>query len=344
MTRLLVIPMFVLAVALASPAGPAQEKKLEPVRPGGGAGANAQEEKKAPDEAGARLEALQKKLRELQREQRRLQQAIERLRGASGEEPPAPRRPDRLQPFSRPLPTPFPFDDRFRGLEDQLKQLEEHFRQSFPNLQAMPGAGSMASGTSVSIRQTDQGVRVEVKKQDANGKESVEVYEAESPEAFAKKYPEVARNYGLSFGGDGTFTFNVLPRIGTRGDARSLRRAFPDLDPGTLLGRMMPEARDRLGVLVETLDAGRAEELGLDIEQGLVVREVQPDTLAERLGLDRGDVLLTINGKAIRDVPDVQRVLRRAHDNDTVTVEVFRPGKGKVKLDARKTPGLRKIL
>ncbi|MBN2492251.1 MAG: PDZ domain-containing protein [Planctomycetes bacterium] len=342
MTKLLVIPGLVLAIAAAAAVGFAQDETVKPQPPNSRAAVGPQEDDQKADPPGDRLEALQDQLRELEREQRKIQREIDRLRRGQAGDRAAPR----ATPPQSGAPRPLPFLDRFRGLEDQLRELEEHFRQfehQFGGaLPLLPRGGILGSSSSISVRQTEDGVRVEVKTQDADGKESVEVYEAQSPEAFAKQYPEVVRKYGLRFGDDGTFQLDFGPRFDFRLGDRRFPRGMPRLDPDS--PRLLPAPRERLGVLVEPLNPERAGELGLDTRQGLVVREVQPDTLAERLGLASEDVLLTINGKAIGDTAEVAAVLRGVAAEGTVTVEAFRPGQGKLKLEARKQAALRKIL
>jgi len=343
MTKAKALLGFGLAIALAAPVGIAQVKKLRPLKPKADAGASTGNEQ-PPAETAKRLEALQKKLQDLAREQERIQREIDRIRGDRADDthrgtPPLVSPGPQSGPW--PWGRPFDFDGRFRGLEDHLKGLDDQFRdfeKLFRERWAMPGAGVHGSGTSVSVRQTDKGVRVEIKTQDPKGDESTEVYEAKDAEEFARKYPEVVKKYGIRFGDDGTFRFQFGPGV----DARQLFRGFPRLAPDSF--RPLPPRGDRLGVLVAPLDKERAEELGLDRTRGLVVHEVQPDTLAERLGLEAKDVLLTIDGQAIRDVPDVKRALGGLGAAANVKVEVFRPGTGKIVLEARKTPQKTKIL
>jgi hypothetical protein len=345
MTKLKTLLVLALAIALAAPLGIAQVKKLKPLKPKADAGVNAPEEKQ-PDESAKRLEALRKQLRDLAQEQKRLQRELERLqRGQLGDpgrlpDPGAAPR-SRVQPWRQ----PFDFNGRFRGLEDLLKGLDDQFKdfdKRFRDRWPTPAPGVHGSDTSISVRQTKDGVRVEIKTKNEKGDESTEVYEAKSAEEFAKKYPEVVQKYGIRFSDDGTFRFQFGPGMNPRG----LLRGFPRLDPDSF--RLTPphqlQQRDRLGVLVEPLTKDRAEKLGIDKTRGLVVHQVQPDTLAERLGLKADDVLLTINGKAIDHVPDVKQALTRLRGEDTVKVEVFRPGKGTVKLEARKAPLKAKIL
>ena len=54
------------------------------------------------------------------------------------------------------------------------------------------------------------------------------------------------------------------------------------------------------------------------------MQEVVADSLATRLGVKKGDVILEINGEVIVEVEDVAAALE--HDGETVQVKVMRDG------------------
>jgi Do/DeqQ family serine protease len=61
------------------------------------------------------------------------------------------------------------------------------------------------------------------------------------------------------------------------------------------------------GALVENVSPALAEELSLDnIEDGVVVGEAPPDSLAAKLGLQKGDMVLEVNGAKIATTHDLQ--------------------------------------
>lgn len=67
----------------------------------------------------------------------------------------------------------------------------------------------------------------------------------------------------------------------------------------------------------------------LDISNGMVVENVFAGTLAERLGVQRNDVLLEVNGETIGGSADIRSILDFARDGDKVTAVVLRTGKRK---------------
>jgi serine protease Do len=68
-------------------------------------------------------------------------------------------------------------------------------------------------------------------------------------------------------------------------------------------------ASDRLGVKVAELSAELIKQLHLKGEQGVVVAEVQQDSLADRAGIAEGDIIREINGARIANVGDYNRAL-----------------------------------
>ncbi|MCC6616940.1 MAG: PDZ domain-containing protein [Anaerolineae bacterium] len=80
----------------------------------------------------------------------------------------------------------------------------------------------------------------------------------------------------------------------------------------------------RLGVLFDVLTPEIASDMGLDITEGAVIREVTPDSPAETAGLMADDVVTAVNGEPV----DAERTLRDRlfayEPGDTVTLDVVR--------------------
>jgi Do/DeqQ family serine protease len=95
--------------------------------------------------------------------------------------------------------------------------------------------------------------------------------------------------------------------------------------------------RGWLGFTIQPLDASLAEAFGLDKVSGALVTRVLPDTPAARAGLQRGDVLLTFAGKAVRGVRELQLLVASAPIGKSVPVEIVRDGQ-RLTLQAVVTP------
>ena len=66
-----------------------------------------------------------------------------------------------------------------------------------------------------------------------------------------------------------------------------------------------------------------AEEAG---ERGLVIRNVVPESAADRAGLQVGDVMTTADGLPVREIQHLVRIVRGKHVGDRITVEFVRDG------------------
>lgn len=250
-------------------------------------------------ESSQEIQELREIVKKLRDEQRLLREKVEELTselerrkgGDAKKEPTDPRREDPFQsePFRR------QFRDLHRGWSfPRLRQFGFHPFGTSP----LPGRGESFS----LHRNADGSVRVEVRTQDENGKDSVQTYEAESMEALRRKHPEIARRFG---GFELRMSPDRLPGV------PSMPRPFDGFP-------MSPPESERLGVLV----APAAPE-----KSGLAVQRVEPDSLARRLGIEDGDVILEVNGVRIERVEDVRRGLQKA--GEEVEVTVSRDGKEK---------------
>ncbi len=90
-------------------------------------------------------------------------------------------------------------------------------------------------------------------------------------------------------------------------------------------GRMMG-GNVRLGVAFVRLDADVAAENDLDITEGALVTEVQPDSPAEAAGLQVDDVITAVDGDVVDAKRDLRERLYAYEPGDTVTLDVLREG------------------
>jgi serine protease Do len=65
--------------------------------------------------------------------------------------------------------------------------------------------------------------------------------------------------------------------------------------------------KGELGLTVQRLTPQMAESLGLDKTEGVVVTAVEPGSAADEAGIRRGDVILEIDRKAIRNLDEYKK-------------------------------------
>lgn len=70
-----------------------------------------------------------------------------------------------------------------------------------------------------------------------------------------------------------------------------------------------------------------ANSIALDQEPGMPIQEVVVGSTAQQLGLEAGDRLLTINGKAIEKPEEISALLAGAKVGDPITIESLHGGK-----------------
>jgi S1-C subfamily serine protease len=85
--------------------------------------------------------------------------------------------------------------------------------------------------------------------------------------------------------------------------------------------------RPYLGVNIQELDADYAKELGVDISQGVVIETLVDGGSAQFAGLQPRDIIVSINGKGIKSVPELQEIISSSKVGDTLNVQVLRKGK-----------------
>lgn len=85
--------------------------------------------------------------------------------------------------------------------------------------------------------------------------------------------------------------------------------------------------RGFLGISIKDLDAKRANELDLDIREGVVVDSVNKNSAAEAAGIKKLDVIVKADGKTIKDVAELQETIGRHRPGEKVPVIVVRGGK-----------------
>ncbi len=81
-----------------------------------------------------------------------------------------------------------------------------------------------------------------------------------------------------------------------------------------------------LGISTETIDANIATQFNLPVESGILVRAVQPNSPAEKAGIQAGDIIVKIDTTDVRSVEELISATRLHKVGDVVTVTVNRNG------------------
>jgi serine protease Do len=125
------------------------------------------------------------------------------------------------------------------------------------------------------------------------------------------------RKFG-DFGRD--FNFEVQPRP-------PAPRAIPRVSPPSVwnFDDLMSRGSGRLGITVETLSPQLAEYFGT--KDGVLVKSVQDNSTASKIGIRAGDVITSVNGSTIDDAAELRRQLQALKDGQEVAIGVVRDKK-----------------
>lgn len=85
--------------------------------------------------------------------------------------------------------------------------------------------------------------------------------------------------------------------------------------------------RGFLGVYLQDLTPILAKELGLKINEGALITEIEPDSPAERAGLRERDVIISYNGKPVKNASELKNYVLLTKPGTEVTLKVVREGK-----------------
>jgi hypothetical protein len=229
-----------------------------------------------------------------------------------------------------------------------------------------------ARGITLRIR-NDGKVELTLQEEDQEtGKKGTRVVTEATAEEFRTKHPDLVKKYDLdrSLGGK--------PKGVTQDEFdewwKQLKKGMPGLGPvpgldqpfdedvqkfleeqRELFGRLRRPPRQQapdtpphqapipggreLGVRVETVSETLRDQLSLKENEGVIVSEVRPGSIAEKSGLKEHDILLSLEGKPIQDRWQFRADVLTSLGKPEFDVEVLRSGKRqtvKVRTSARK--------
>jgi len=113
--------------------------------------------------------------------------------------------------------------------------------------------------------------------------------------------------------------------------------AIPSNIVRAIMGQLIDKGeveRGFLGVAVQRLNPELAEAFGVDRREGVVVVEVDPDSPADKAGLESGDIIVRLEDRRIERVSDFHNQAAVIFVGDDVEIEVLRDGR-KRRLTAR---------
>lgn len=88
--------------------------------------------------------------------------------------------------------------------------------------------------------------------------------------------------------------------------------------------------RALLGIMIRDVDAELRKEKDLDVLEGVYVVETAEDGGAKEAGIEGGDVIVSVEGKEVKSVSNLQELVGRYRPGDKVSIKVIRRGKAKM--------------
>jgi serine protease Do len=129
-------------------------------------------------------------------------------------------------------------------------------------------------------------------------------------------------------------TLNMTVAVGDRGKAKAGRmkemnpRVFgaPDFNFDLHMPEFFFGAAPMLGINAEDLSGQLGAYFGAPGGEGVLVREVRPNTPAEKAGLKAGDVILKVDDHPVKTVGELRDQLREKADQKAVKLTLLRKG------------------
>ena len=85
-------------------------------------------------------------------------------------------------------------------------------------------------------------------------------------------------------------------------------------------------SRGFLGVSIQDMDTELASEFDLDDNRGALIVQVSPDSPAEEAGLERGDVLVSVNGRSVASTAELRLLISQSTPGSDVAIGYIRGG------------------
>lgn len=219
-----------------------------------------------------------------------------------------------------------------------------------------------AKGFTLRVR-NDGKVELSVREEDKDGKKIEKTYAAAGAAEFRQKHPDLVKKHDLGryLGGEA----RGVPQDEFDQWWKALKKGVPDLGPlpgldqpfdedlqkylEEQLGRLrrpvrpppqapVPGGRE-FGVKVQDVGDTLRDQLSLKENEGALVTEVKPGSIAEKAGVKEHDILLKLEGKAVTDRWQFRADVLTSLGKPEFELELLRSGKRetlKVKTSVRK--------
>ncbi len=207
-------------------------------------------------------------------------------------------------------------DPMFDNVQRDLERLLDQAPMQHGNVP--PGQlGGSSQAQSFSLQVGPDGVTCEVT-EDVDGDKQTRTYKADSVEELLQTHPELRDRIG---GGNGHAWSWSAPRGGP------FQAPAPRARDGSSRALRAEPPTHILGITYTKPDPERLKDLDLEPELGLQVERTEPGTIAEILGIQRGDIVIELNGTLVHDASDVTRVLtQRAADGELAVGMIDKKG------------------
>lgn len=100
-------------------------------------------------------------------------------------------------------------------------------------------------------------------------------------------------------------------------------QAQPVIEQLRTIGRVR---RGYLGVSIQNVDEALAQSFGLDEDVGEIVASVEPGGPADRAGIERGDIILSVNGQQVTDQNNLSTIVASSGIGRDVPITLLRDG------------------
>lgn len=85
--------------------------------------------------------------------------------------------------------------------------------------------------------------------------------------------------------------------------------------------------RAKLGVVISPMTGRRADEIGVGVNQGAYVEDVEKNSAADQAGIREGDIIVGIDGNRVRNPSELIENVARKRPGDQITVRYYRNGR-----------------